>query len=116
MKKFVKKVLGDPEAKTLRRLRKRVNEINSYEEEYKKLSTKDLRAKTDELKEKLGKKGQSLDTILPEAFSAVRETAWRQIKQRHYDVQLIGGMVLHEGKVAEMKTGEGKTLVATLPV
>lgn len=116
MKKFVKKVLGDPEAKTLRRLRKRVNEINSYEEQYKKLSTKDLRAKTDELKAKLGKKGNTLDTILPEAFSAVRETAWRQIKQRHYDVQLIGGMVLHEGKVAEMKTGEGKTLVATLPV
>lgn len=116
MKKFVKKVLGDPEAKTLKRLKKRIQDINAHQENYKKLTDSALRAKTDEFRETLKKKGQSLDTILPEAFAAVRETAWRQIQQRHYDVQLLGGMVLHEGKVAEMKTGEGKTLVATLPV
>ncbi len=116
MKKLVKKVLGDPEAKTLKRLRKRVKEINAFEEAFKELSDADLKAKTEELRKKLTKKGQTLDTILPEAFATVREMAWRQIQQRHFDVQLIGGMVLHEGKVAEMRTGEGKTLVATLPV
>jgi preprotein translocase subunit SecA len=116
MKKFVKKVLGDPEAKTLKRLRKRVKEINALEEALKSLSDNQLKEKTNELKKQLDKKGTTLDTILPEAFAVVREMAWRQIQQRHFDVQLIGGMVLHEGKVAEMKTGEGKTLVATLPV
>ncbi len=116
MKKFVKKVLGDPEAKTLKRLRKRVKEVNSFQEDFKALSDSALREKTNELRKRLEKKGESLDTILPEAFATVREMAWRQIQQRHFDVQLIGGMVLHEGKVAEMKTGEGKTLVATLPV
>jgi len=116
MKKFVKKVLGDPEAKTLKRLKKRIKSINALEDSYKKLSDSALRNKTEEFKKTLSEKGQSLDTILPEAFAVVRETAWRQIQQRHYDVQLIGGMVLHEGMVAEMKTGEGKTLVATLPV
>lgn len=116
MKKFVKKILGDPEAKTLKRLKKRVKEINALEPSIKKLSDSALRKKTEEFRETLKKKGQSLDTILPEAFAVVREVAFRQIQQRHYDVQLIGGMVLHEGKVAEMKTGEGKTLVSTLPV
>lgn len=116
MKKFVKKVLGDPEAKTLKRLRKRVKEINAFQEDFKKLSDSELSEKTNELRKRLEKKGETLDTILPEAFATVREMAWRQIQQRHFDVQLIGGMVLHEGKVAEMKTGEGKTLVATLPV
>nr|MBP6962724.1 preprotein translocase subunit SecA [Candidatus Saccharibacteria bacterium] len=116
MKKFVKKVLGDPEAKTLKRLKKRIKDINSLEPSYKKLSDTALRKKTEEFKKTLTEKGQTLDTILPEAFAAVREMAWRQIQQRHYDVQLVGGMVLHEGMVAEMKTGEGKTLVATLPV
>ncbi len=116
MKKFVKKVLGDPEAKTLKRLRKRVKEINAFQDDFKNLSDTALKEKTNELRKRLEKKGETLDTILPEAFATVREMAWRQIKQRHFDVQLIGGMVLHEGKVAEMKTGEGKTLVATLPV
>lgn len=116
MKKVIKKVLGDPEAKTLKRLRKRVKEINALEDEFKNLSDSVLKEKTNDLRKKLEEKGQTLDTILPEAFATVREMAWRQIKQRHFDVQLIGGMVLHEGKVAEMKTGEGKTLVATLPV
>jgi preprotein translocase subunit SecA len=109
MKKFVKKILGDPEAKTLKRLKKRVKEINDLEPSIKKLSDSALRKKTDEFRETLKQKGQTLDKILPEAFAVVREVAFRQIEQRHYDVQLIGGMVLHEGKVAEMKTGEGKT-------
>ncbi len=116
MKKFVKKVLGDPEAKTLKRLKKRVKDINAHSNSFKKLSDSALKNKTAEFKKTLDTKGQTLDTILPEAFAVVRETAWRQIQQRHYDVQLLGGMVLHEGMVAEMKTGEGKTLVATLPV
>lgn len=109
-------MLGDPEAKTIKRLQKRVKDVNALQDDYKKLSDSALRKKTEELKEKLAQKGQSVDSIMPEAFATVREMAWRQIKQRHFDVQLIGGMVLHEGKVAEMKTGEGKTLVATLPV
>ncbi|MCA9328314.1 preprotein translocase subunit SecA, partial [Candidatus Saccharibacteria bacterium] len=115
MKKLVKKVLGDPEAKTLKRMRKRVKDVNALQDEFKKLSDSALRRKTEDLQKKLSEKGQTLDSILPEAFATVREMAWREIKQRHYDVQLIGGMVLHEGMVAEMKTGEGKTLVATLP-
>ena len=114
MKKIAKKVLGDPELKTLKRLRKRVKDIIKLEDEYKKLSEKDLKNKTVELRRALEKKGQTLDTILPDAFATVREAADRVLKQRHYEVQLIGGMVLHEGSVAEMKTGEGKTLVATL--
>ena len=116
MKKLVKKVLGDPEAKTLKRMRKRVKDVNALQDEFKKLSDSALRRKTEDLQKKLSEKGQTLDSILPEAFATVREMAWREIKQRHYDVQLIGGMVLHEGMVAEMKTGERKTLVATLPV
>ncbi len=122
MKKIIKKVLGDPEAKTLKRLKKRVAPINDLEKKYKKLSDKDLRQKTADFQKKLHKLEdvkaieKELDKLLPDAFAIVREVASRQIGQRHYDVQLIGGMVLHEGKVAEMKTGEGKTLVATLPV
>lgn len=112
--KVIKKVLGDPQAKTVKRLKKRVKEVNAFADEYKKLSDKQLREKTVEFKKRLKK--ESLDKILPEAFAAVKEAATRTLGQRHFDVQLIGGMVLHEGKVAEMKTGEGKTLVATLPV
>jgi preprotein translocase subunit SecA len=112
--KTVKKLLGDPQARTVKRLRKRVKEINSYEAAYKKMSDKNLRGLTDKFKERLAK--ESLDGLLPEAFAAVKEAATRALGQRHFDVQLIGGMVLHEGRVAEMKTGEGKTLVATLPV
>lgn len=112
--KYLKRVLGDPQTKTLRRMRKTVATINKLEPKYKKLTDKQLRAQTEEFKKRLAK--ESLDAILPDAFAAVRETASRVLKQRHFDVQLIGGMVLHEGNVAEMKTGEGKTLVATLPV
>ncbi len=114
MKKIFKRVLGDPEAKTLKRLRKRVKEINGLEATYTKMSDAKLKAQTDVLKKRLAK--EDLNQILPDAFAVVRETARRTLGQRHFDVQLIGGMVLHEGNVAEMKTGEGKTLVATLPV
>lgn len=107
-------MLGDPQVRTIKRLRRRVKEVNNLEEKYKKLSDKQLQAQTDILKERLKK--DSLDKILPDAFAVVREAARRLIGQRHFDVQLIGGMVLHEGSVAEMKTGEGKTLVATLPL
>lgn len=114
MKKILKRVLGDPQVKTLKRLRKRVKEINAIEPTYTKMSDRELQEQTDVLKKRLEK--ESLDKILPDAFSVVRETAKRKLGQRHFDVQLIGGMVLHEGSVAEMKTGEGKTLVATLPL
>ncbi len=114
MKKVLKRVLGDPQVRTVKRLKKRVKEVNALEPKYKKLSDKQLKEQTDKLKKRLEK--ESLDKLLPDAFAIVRETANRTLKQRHFDVQLIGGMVLHEGNVAEMKTGEGKTLVATLPV
>lgn len=113
--KPLKRILGDPQAATIKRLRKRAGEINALADEYKKLSDAKLKAKTEEFKDRLAK-GTSLDKLLPEAFAAVREAATRTLKQRHFDVQLIGGMVLHEGGVSEMKTGEGKTLVATLAV
>lgn len=109
-----KKILGDPQAKTVKRLRKRVGAINALGDKYKKMSDKELRSQTEALKKRLKK--ESLDAILPDAFAVVREAATRTLGQRHFDVQLIGGMVLHEGNVAEMKTGEGKTLVATAPV
>lgn len=109
-----KKILGDPQAKTVKRLRKRVKLVNTQADKYTKLSDKELREQTDVLRKRLKK--ESLDSILPDAFAVVREAATRTLGQRHFDVQLIGGMVLHEGNVAEMKTGEGKTLVATLPV
>ncbi|HMS23742.1 MAG TPA: preprotein translocase subunit SecA [Candidatus Saccharibacteria bacterium] len=114
MNKIAKKILGDPQARTLKRLTKKVKDINVLAPKYQKMSDAQLKKQTALLKQKLEK--SSLDKILPEAFALVRETASRVIGQRHFDVQLIGGMVLHEGAVAEMKTGEGKTLVATLPL
>ena len=113
--KALSKIFGDPQKKILKRLRKQVDVINGLSDKYEKMSDKELRAQTDELKKRLSKKNVTLDTILPDAFAVVREAAKRVIGERPYDVQLIGGMVLHEGNVAEMKTGEGKTLVATLP-
>ncbi|HET9098176.1 MAG TPA: preprotein translocase subunit SecA [Candidatus Saccharimonadales bacterium] len=110
----LKKILGDPQAKTVKRLRKRVRLVNELAGKYEKLSDSQLREQTEVLKKRLKK--ESLDAILPDAFAVVREAATRVLGQRHFDVQLIGGMVLHEGNVSEMKTGEGKTLVATLPV
>src|SRR4030043_2346100 len=107
--------LTDSNEKELKRLQPIVDETNSLEPEVQKLSDAELRAKTDELKARL-KNGETLDEILPEAFAAVREAARRTIGERHFDVQLMGGIALHQGKIAEMKTGEGKTLVATLPL
>jgi preprotein translocase subunit SecA len=107
--------LIDSNEREVRRLQPLVDHINSVEPDFEKLSDAELRAKTDEFKARL-KDGESLDEILPEAYAAVREAAKRTIRQRHFDVQLIGGIVLHQGKIAEMKTGEGKTLVATLPL
>jgi preprotein translocase subunit SecA len=112
--KSLKRVLGDPQAATIKRLRKRVAKINDLADKYKKMSDEQLREQTDALKKRLEK--ESVDDILPDAFAVVREAATRTLKQRHFDVQLIGGIVLHEGNVAEMKTGEGKTLVSTLPL
>ncbi len=107
--------LIDSNEKELRRLEPIIAEINSLEPDFHKLSDAELRAKTDEFKARL-RGGETLDDLLPEAFAAVREAARRTIGERHYDVQLMGGIVLHQGKIAEMKTGEGKTLVATLPL
>ncbi|MGH7157226.1 MAG: preprotein translocase subunit SecA, partial [Candidatus Saccharimonadales bacterium] len=106
--------MGDPQAATVKRLRKRAQKINNLADKYKKMSDKQLREQTSVLKRRLEK--EKLDDILEDAFALVREASTRTLGQRHFDVQLIGGMVLHEGKVAEMKTGEGKTLVATLPL
>lgn len=114
MKKIIKKVFGDPQVRTVKRLSRRVKEINKLEPKYKKMSDSALKKQTDVLKKRLEK--ETLDDILPDAFALVRETAWRILEQRHFDVQLVGGMGLHLGAVTEMKTGEGKTLVATLPV
>ncbi|MDW7673959.1 MAG: preprotein translocase subunit SecA [Bacillota bacterium] len=110
---FIKK-LFDENAKEINKLQKTVDHINSLEPEIEKLSDDALKAKTQEFKEQLAQ-GITLDDILPEAFAVVREASRRVLKMRHFDVQLIGGMVLHQGRIAEMKTGEGKTLVATLP-
>lgn len=112
----IKKVLGlDPNERELKRLSKIVARINELEPEMENLSDEELASKTVEFKERLSR-GATLDDILIEAFAVVREVAKRTIGLRHFDVQLMGGIVLHEGKIAEMKTGEGKTLVATLPV
>ena len=92
-----------------------MEKINSLEQEVQKLSDDELRNKTVEFKDRLAK-GETLDSILPEAFAVVREASKRVLGMRHFDVQLIGGIILHQGRIAEMKTGEGKTLVATLPV
>ena len=107
--------LLDSNEKELRRLQPLLDRINSLEPEFEKLADAELRAKTEEFRARLAD-GESLEEILPEAYAAVREAAKRTIRQRHFDVQLMGGIVLHQGKIAEMKTGEGKTLVATLPL
>ena len=112
--KVLKRALGDPQIRTLKRLTKRVSSINKLEGKYKKMSDKQLREQTTLLKKRLQK--ESLNKILPDAFALVREASLRVMKMRHFDVQLIGGMALHDGSIAEMKTGEGKTLVATAPV
>ena len=108
-------LLGDPNEKIIKEIRKTVEQINSLEPTFKSLQTEELKGKTLEFKERLAK-GEAIDALLPEAFANMREASSRILNQRHYDVQLIGGIVLHRGQIAEMKTGEGKTLVATLPL
>ena len=109
------KILGDSGERSAKKFKPIVEKINSLEPELEKLSNEQLQAKTQEFKQAL-EDGEDLDDLLPEAFAVVREASKRTLGERHYDVQLIGGVALHQGKIAEMKTGEGKTLVATLPV
>jgi len=111
---ILEKIFGDENKKYLKKAQRKVEKINQLEPEFEKLKDEQLKEKTLEFKERL-QKGETLDDLLEEAFSLVREAAKRTLGQRHFDVQLIGGMVLHEGKVAQMLTGEGKTLAATLP-
>ncbi len=115
MREVLTKIFGDPQAKILKRLRKRVVSVNGLAEQYRAMTNTELKRQTKVLRERLADKKTTLDDILPDAFALMRETSDRILKMRHFDVQLIGGMVLHEGNVAELKTGEGKTLMATLP-
>ncbi|MBH8564017.1 preprotein translocase subunit SecA [Nostoc sp. CENA67] len=111
---MLKILLGDPNARKLKKYQPDITDINLLEEDIKALSDEDLKGKTAEFKQRLAK-GETLDDILPEAFAVVREAGRRVLGLRHFDVQLLGGVILHSGQIAEMKTGEGKTLVATLP-
>src|SRR5262245_26657467 len=112
---LIDRALRMGESRQFKDYEKRVESINRVEPEMELLEDEDVRAEADGLRER-ARNGESLDDLLPEAFALVREAARRTIGQRHFDVQLIGGMVLHSGAIAEMKTGEGKTLTATLPV
>src|SRR4030043_608016 len=113
--KTLQKIFGSKNERVLNRLKPLVRAINEQEPALMKLSNEQLQAKTAEFKERL-ERGESLDDLLNEAFAVGREASRRTLGQRHFDVQLMGGMVLHQGKIAEMKTGEGKTLASTLPV
>ena len=108
------KLLRAGEGRAVRELEKIAQQVNKFENSISSLDDSALRGKTEEFRERLNK-GESLDSLLPEAFAVVREAAKRTLGQRHYDVQLMGGAALHRGNIAEMKTGEGKTLVSTLP-
>lgn len=115
LEKALTKIFGSKHDREMKRLQPIIDKINSYEEAIKRLSDEELKAKTPYFKERLGN-GETLDDIMEEAFAVCREAAWRVLGMRHYDVQLIGGYILHKGNIAEMRTGEGKTLVATLAV
>ena len=115
IKKVFKKVFGSRNDRMIRKMQKVVDQINALEPELQALSDEALKGKTAAFRTRL-EEGTSLDDLLPEAFATVREASQRVFEMRHYDVQLIGGMVLHQGKIAEMRTGEGKTLMATLAV
>lgn len=112
---FLSKIFGDSSQRFVNSLKPTVEKINQFEDQCEKLKNEDFPLKTAEFKERI-KQGEELDDILPEAFALVREAAKRTLGQRHFDVQLLGGIVLHQGKISEMRTGEGKTLVATLPI
>ena len=111
---LITKMFGTRSQRELKKIQPIVDKILSLEDQYGALSEEDLKAKTAEFKERYAA-GESLDDILPEAFAAIREAAWRVLGMKPYPVQLIGGIILHQGRIAEMKTGEGKTLVAILP-
>ncbi len=111
---LLQKLFGDYSAKEVKRVKPIMNKVLALDEEFGKLSDAELKAKTNEFKERL-EKGETLDDILPEAFATCREASWRVLGMKHFPVQIIGGVILHQGRIAEMKTGEGKTLVATLP-
>ncbi|MEI8266047.1 MAG: preprotein translocase subunit SecA [Betaproteobacteria bacterium] len=113
--KFLTQLFGSRNDRLLKTYRRAVQQVNALEPAFEKLDDLQLRGKTDELRARLAQ-GETLDQVLPEAFAAVREAGKRTLKMRHFDVQLMGGMALHQGKIAEMRTGEGKTLMATLPV
>jgi preprotein translocase subunit SecA len=115
LKKIIEKIIGSYSSRELKKIYPIIDQIENMDDEYSKLSDDELKNKTLEFKERL-KKDETLDDILPEAFATVREAAWRVLGMKHFRVQLIGGIVLHQGRISEMKTGEGKTLVATLPV
>jgi len=115
MAKLLEKIFGSYSDRELKRIMPIVDRIESLESEIQTLTDEQLKAKTPEFKQRLAN-GETLDDILPEAFAVVREASRRVLGMRHFRVQLIGGIVLHQGRIAEMKTGEGKTLVATLPV
>src|SRR5262245_39493991 len=112
--KLLTTIFGTKNERDVKRMRARVEVITAFEPQLRQLSDEQLRAKTDEFKARIAA-GTSLDDLLPEAFAVAREGGRRILNMRHFDVQLIGGMALHEGSIAEMRTGEGKTLVATLP-
>ena len=112
---LIKKIVGTRNDREIKRIQAVVEEINDWENKIKPLTDGELKGKTQEFKSRI-LEGASLDDILPETFAVVREASWRTLEMRHFDAQMIGGIVLHEGKIAEMKTGEGKTLMATLPV
>ena len=111
---LLKKIFGDYSAKEVKRVRPIQQKVLALEEEYSRLTDAELQAKTPEFKARL-QNGETLDDILPEAFAACREASWRVLNMKHFPVQIIGGIILHQGRIAEMRTGEGKTLVATLP-
>jgi preprotein translocase subunit SecA len=112
---FLTQIFGSRNERLLKQYRKTVTQINALEPSLEKLSDEALRAKTDEFKTRVAN-GETLDALLPEAYAVVREASKRVMKMRHFDVQMLGGISLHNGKISEMRTGEGKTLTATLPV
>src|SRR5512140_2095269 len=111
---FLTKLFGDPNARVVAKLQPTIDAINALEPTLREVTDEALRDKTQDFRRRLGS-GETLDSLIPEAFAVVREAARRVLGQRHFDVQLVGGLVLHQGQIAEMRTGEGKTLTATLP-
>ena len=112
---LMEKIFGDLNEKEVKKVSKIADKVMAYDEEYQKLTDQELRSETQEFKERIQEAEKRWTTLLPEAFAVCREGAWRSLGMKHFYVQVIGGIVLHQGRISEMKTGEGKTLVATLP-